>query len=237
MKLGIMQPYFFPYIGYWQLMNAVDKYILYDNIQYTKNSWIRRNRILVNGKDFLFTLPIKKESDYLDIKDRHICENSKKEKQKILNIIKNTYKNAPYFNDTFVIIENILKNSDDNLFNYIYYSIMLIKEYLEIPTEIIISSNVDINHELKSQDKVIALCNKMKATEYYNAIGGMELYSYDVFKKNGIVLSFLRTKDDILYKQFNNEFVPNLSIIDVMMFNSKDEIKDMLKQYELISEA
>lgn len=234
MKLGIMQPYFLPYLGYWQLMNAVDTYIVYDNIQYTKNSWIRRNRILLNSKDYLFSIPLKKESDYLNIVDRHLSDNAINEKQKILNVIKNSYKKAPYFDEVYRLIEKIINYNTNNLFFYIYNSILTIKEYLDIQTKIIISSELLIDHTLKGKDKVLAFCKERNADEYYNSVGGMELYDKDEFAANGIKLSFLKMNDDIVYKQFNNEFVPYLSIIDVMMFNSRQECQDMLKRYTLI---
>lgn len=235
MKIGIMQPYFLPYIGYWQLLNAVDKYVIYDNIEFTKNSWIRRNRILQGEKDYLFSLPLKKDSDYLQIVERELASDIEKEKSKILNKIKINYKNAPYFECIYPILEDIFNYYDRNLFNFIFYSIKRIKDYLEIKTDIIISSMLDIDHNLKGQKKVISICKKLEASEYYNAIGGQELYSYEEFNKEGIKLKFLKS-GNIEYKQFKNEFIPNLSIIDVMMFNSKEKIKEFLNNYTLIGE-
>jgi len=138
MKLAIMQPYFLPYIGYWQLINAVDKFVIYDNIQYTKSGWIRRNRILLNGKDFMISLPVKKDSDFLDIKDRYLSDNFLNEKNKIKNQITAAYRKAPYFKLVMPIIERILDNEEKNLFLYLYNSILLVKEYLNINTELII---------------------------------------------------------------------------------------------------
>ena len=233
MRLAIMQPYFLPYIGYWQLMNAVDKFVIYDNIQYTKSGWIRRNRILLNGKDLLISLPIKKDSDFLDIKDRYLSENYLKEKNKIKNQIKAAYQKAPYYKLVMPIIERIIDNEEKNLFLYLYNSIILVKEYLNINTQLIISSSINMNHNLKSQGRVIEICRQLKADHYINPIGGTNLYDKKEFEKHGIKLSFLKT-EDIIYKQFDNEFIPNLSIIDVMMFNSKDEINKMLDKFTLI---
>lgn len=235
MKLGIMQPYFLPYIGYWQLLNAVDKYIIYDNIEFTKSSWIRRNRILLNGKDKMFSIPIKKDSDFLNIDKRELTEDSIKERVKILNQIKVAYKKAPEFEKVFPLLQKIFLCEEKNLFKFIFNSVKIIKNYLDIKTEIIISSKVNIDHSLKNKDKVIAFCKELEATEYYNAIGGQELYSFKEFKDNGIELKFLKT-EEILYEQFNNEFIPNLSILDVMMFNSKEKIKVFLNNYSLIGE-
>lgn len=231
MKVGIMQPYFLPYIGYFQLLNAVDKYVIYDNIQYTKKGWINRNRILQNGKDILISIPLEKDSDYLDVRDRFITEGF--DRKKLLNQIKESYRKAPYWDAVMPLIDDIINYYDKNLFRFIFNSVERICRYLDIDTDIIISSALDIDHSLKGQGKVIAICKKIGATDYYNAIGGQELYNGDDFKKENINLHFLST-NTIEYKQLGNEFVPWLSILDVMMFNSVDKIKDMLNNYKLV---
>lgn len=233
MKLAIMQPYFMPYIGYFQLINSVDQFIIYDNIQYTKKGWINRNRILVNRKDQLITLPIKKDSDYLNVMDRELSESWGKDKNKMINIIKSSYSKSPYFKETSELIFRCLNSPEKNLFKFIYDSIVLINDYLEIKTPIIISSSIDANHALKSQDKVLSLCKAQKADVYINSIGGVELYDKTIFKQNGIELNFIKS-NPLKYKQFNDEFVPWLSIIDVMMFNSKEQIQEYLNEYTLI---
>lgn len=232
MKLGIMQPYFLPYIGYFQLLNAVDKYVIYDNIQYTKKGWINRNRILQNGKDLMITIPLEKDSDYLDVKERSLSVGF--DKKKLLNQIRESYRKAPYFEQVIPLIERIVNFDDNNLFHYIDNSVREICRYLEINTEIITSSFLNVDHSLKGQDKVIAICKELNATDYYNAIGGQELYSSDAFKKEDISLHFI-SSNPIEYKQFANEFVPWLSILDVMMFNPVEKIKSMLNDYKLIN--
>lgn len=232
-KIAIMQPYIFPYIGYFQLINSVDEFIIYDNIQYTKKGWINRNRILANGKDQLITLPIKKDSDYLNIVNRELSESWDKDKNKILNIIRSTYHKAPYFSEIYKLISKCLNNEEKNLYKFIFDSIININEFLEIKTKIIVSSTINIDHSLKSKDKVIALCKARNASIYINAIGGMDLYNKEEFKQHQIDLSFIKS-NPIEYKQFNNEFIPWLSIIDVMMFNSKDQIKEYLNSYTLV---
>ena len=222
-----------PYIGYFQLINSVDKFVIYDNIQYTKKGWINRNRILANGKDQLITLPIKKDSDYLNVVERELSESWDKDKSKMLNVIKASYNKAPYFQETFELISKCLNNPEANLFRFIYDSIVLINNHLEIKTPIIISSTIDADHTLKSQDKVLSLCKEQNADVYINSIGGVELYDKETFKQNNIKLNFIKS-NPIQYKQFNNEFVSWLSIIDVLMFNSKEQIKEYLNNYTLI---
>lgn len=222
-----------PYIGYFQLINSVDEFIIYDNIQYTKKGWINRNQILSNGIPQLISIPLKKDSDYLDVVGRELSESWSNDRKKIINIIKSAYNKSPYFQETFELILKCLNNPERNLFKFIYDSLILINEYLDIKTKIIISSAIDVDHTLKSQDKVLSICIERKATQYINSIGGQELYNKDIFKQNKIDLNFIKT-NPIQYKQFNNEFIPWLSIIDVIMFNSKEQIKNYLNSYNLI---
>ena len=232
-RVAIMQPYFLPYVGYFHLINAVDEFVIYDNIQYTKKGWINRNRILVNGNDRIITLPIKKDSDYLDVKDRFLADAWGKEKFKILNLIKSSYNKAPYFNKVLPVISSILEIPNTNLFEFILDSLHLLNSYLRIETKITISSNINIDHSLRSKDKVIAICKKLNANIYVNAIGGVDLYDVKDFKKEGLDLKFCKSPP-LNYKQFNNEFVPWLSVLDVLMFNKRQDITDYLNKYTLI---
>ncbi len=233
MKVAIMQPYIFPYIGYFQLINTADKFIVYDNIKFTKKGWINRNRILVNGKDDYITFPLKKDSDFLNVDQRFLADNFEEERTKLLRRIKDSYQKAPYFAEVYPLIEGIINYEEKNLFGFIYNSLSEICKYLGIQTEFVISSKVAIDHELRSEDKVIELCKAVKAAHYLNPIGGLELYSKDRFMISNIDLNFIKS-DLIEYPQFKNEFVPWLSIIDVMMFNSIEEIKKMLNAYILV---
>ena len=232
-KVAIMQPYFFPYIGYYQLMSCVDDFVIYDNIEFTKKGWINRNRILQNGSDKLITLPIKKNSDFLHISERQISETAKIDNQKTLNLIEACYRKAPYFKESIEMIIQCLQYENNNLFDYLLNSLKKTTEYIGLEINFVRSSDIDINHNLKGQDKVIAICKKLEANIYVNAIGGTSLYSRDMFNSQNIELKFIKTKD-IKYDQFGQDFVPNLSIIDIIMFNSRDEIKTMMDAYELI---
>lgn len=234
MQLGIMQPYFLPYIGYWQLLNVVDKYIIYDDVNYIKGGWVNRNRILINMEAKYFTLKLNAASPNKLINEIEISDD-KIYKKKMLKTVEESYKKAPFFNIIFPIIEEIIGNDEKNLAKYLKYSIEKICNYLEIKTELLLSSELKKDNSLRGKDKVISICKKLGATEYYNAIWGQELYSFEEFKENGIELKFLKT-EEIIYKQFNNEFIPSLSILDVMMFNSKDKVKEFLENYTLIKQ-
>lgn len=234
MKLAIMQPYFFPYIGYFQLINAVDEFVIYDNIEFTKKGWINRNRILVNGTDAIISLPLKKDSDFLNVNERFLADTWEIDRKKILNRISESYRKAPYFKEIYPILEKCIMYEDRNIFKFILHSVKSMMQFLTIDTKLIISSTISIDHQLRSDEKIIAICKEKSAEIYINPIGGFELYDKEIFKKNNLELQFIRS-NSIKYKQFNNEFIPWLSIIDVMMFNSLNEIKSYLSKYDLIS--
>lgn len=232
MRLAIMQPYFFPYIGYFQLIAAVDLFIVYDNIKYTKKGWINRNRMLHNGKDVMFSVPLKSDSDTLDVCERKLAADFNRDK--LLNQLKGAYRHAPYFGQTSPLIEQIVRYEDTNLFRFLHHAIARTCEHLGITTKIRISSGIAIDPDLKNQDKVLALCAAVGADTYVNAIGGIELYSKQAFREQGIDLKFMQSKP-FEYPQFGDAFVPWLSIIDVMMFNPLDTIQTCIStNYELI---
>jgi hypothetical protein len=229
--IAIMQPYFFPYIGYFQLIGSVDLFIVYDNIKYTKKGWINRNRMLQNGKDAMFTLPLKNDSDFLDVRERELSAEFNRDK--LLNQFKETYRRAPYFAQAFPLIEQVVQHEEPNLFKFLQHSILRTCEHLGITTKIQASSDIAIDHGLKSQDKVLAMCKAVRANAYINTCGGMELYSRDEFREQDVELKFIKPKP-FEYIQFGEEFVPWLSIIDVMMFNPLDSIRECIESnYEL----
>lgn len=231
MKLGIMQPYFFPYFGYWQLINAVDTYVVYDDVAYIKGGWINRNNILVNGHANLITLSLENSSSFKNINEISIIQNGKNA-EKIVKTIQMAYKKAAFYNYVMPILEDLfITNHKISELNY--NSIIKINKYLEISTNIILSSKIDKDNSLKAQEKVIHINKLLNSNTYINAIGGQELYDRDEFRQEGIELKFLKM-GNIEYQQFKNGFIPNLSIIDVLMFNSPETIKEMLNNYELI---
>lgn len=231
MKLGIMQPYFFPYIGYWQLLNIVECYILYDDVNFIKGGWINRNQILSNGDAQYFNVSMQNSSSNRLINEIGVSENQIL-KKKMITTLQTCYAKAPYYNDIIPMLSNIIMNETTNLSKYIEYSIHSICKFLNINTELICSSTIAKNNDLRGQDKILDICRIYGADEYYNAIGGIDLYNKDIFDEQGVSLHFVKT-NSIEYKQYNNNFIPNLSIIDVMMFNSPEEIHQMLDNYTL----
>lgn len=234
MKLGIMQPYFIPYLGYWQLMNAVDKYVIYDDVNYIKGGWINRNRILSNGTAIYFNLPVIGASSNKLINEVEVNINEKII-NKTLKTISGSYSKAPYFDIIYPMFEEIMLYKESNLALFLKHSFEIIADYLDISTEFILSSNINKDNSLKGEDKVIHICELLSANDYYNAIGGQELYSFDNFNKKNIKLSFIKTELDE-YKQLNNDFISGLSIIDIMMFLPREECIKQLQNYTLIGE-
>ncbi|MBV7419530.1 WbqC family protein [Comamonas sp. CMM03] len=230
MTLGIMQPYFLPYIGYFQLIAAVDEFIVYDNIKYTKKGWINRNRLLSNGEAATFSLPLRKDSDALDIVHRELSESF--DRKKLLNQFIGAYGKAPYFQETIALIQDILLYDSSNLFYFLKNSITAVCKHIGIPTRIQDSSALPIDHDLKSQDRVLAMCQATHATTYINPIGGVELYSRDAFEARGIQLKFIQSELHP-YPQNHHDFVPWLSIVDVLMFNPVQDVSAMLKYHRL----
>lgn len=230
--IGIMQPYFFPYIGYWQLMNAVDEYVVYDDVNYIKGGWINRNRILSNGEPMYFNVQLSKASPNKKINEIDIFDDPRLSKKLFLTL-ERCYKKAPYYDDVYPVLENIFSKMNGNLAQFLFLSISEICRYIGITTKLILSSELEKDTSLAAEAKVIDIVKRLEGTKYLNAIGGQELYSKEHFSNNGIELSFLKT-GEIVYPQYGDDFVPGLSIIDVMMFNSKEQIHELLSNYELV---
>lgn len=232
MKVAIMQPYFFPYLGYWQMLNAVDKFVLYDDVNFIKGGWINRNNMLMNGVTHLFTLPLLESSPNKLINEIKVTNNLKI-KAKLLRSFEESYSKAPFKDRIIPLLSEIIMQKEERLHLFLYYQFEKISNYLEINTKMILSSHIEKANNLHGQDRVIDICKRLETTQYINAIGGQSLYNKDDFKKNGIRLNFIKM-NEVKYKQFNNEFVPNLSFIDVLMFNNRNSVAQMLRECDFI---
>ena len=232
MRVGIMQPYFCPYIGYWQLINAVDTYVVYDDVNYIKRGWINRNRLLVNGQVQYITMELEKASQNKLIKETMISQD-RRWIDKAIKTIEMSYHKAPFFNECFATVEKAICNDRVVLSEYLTESIAAFCDFLGIQTNIVISSDIEKNTNLRGQEKIIEICQISGGDCYLNAIGGVDLYNREDFNKAGIELMFLKP-NNITYKQFSDGFEPNLSIIDVLMFNGRDKTIQLLEQYSLV---
>ena len=229
MKLAIMQPYLFSYIGYFQLIHSVDHFVIYDDVNFIKNGWINRNRILIGGKPAWFTLQLQGASSNKLINEVCVGGNA----NKLLKTLQINYSKAPYFEQVFPLAETILLNPEKNIARFIGDSLQKICTCLGIETIFSYSSEIEKDNELRAQDKVLDICRRLDAKVYNNPIGGMGLYRKEAFAEKGIQLSFIKS-EPIVYPQFGNKFVPSLSIIDVMMFNHVGRIHEYLELYELV---
>ena len=229
MKIAVMQPYFFPYLGYWQMFNAVDTFVILDDVNYINRGYINSNSVLVNGKAHKFTIPLNKLINETRLKF------SEKDKESFLKMIMMAYRKAPMFDAFFPVLEVVVRQDSDDLTSFIYKSFIEVKEYLDLKTDIVISSKIEKDNNLRAEDRILEINKRLGSDTYINAIGGRDLYSFEHFSKESIELCFIKMKP-YEYKQYNNEFVPNLSFIDVLMFNDKDKVIEMLDRYELIKQ-
>jgi len=234
-SIALMQPYFFPYIGYWQLIHAVDVFVVGDSAHYIKNGWINRNRILGNGgQPQYFGIEVCNASAerYISETERKV---NRKRAEKMCRTLTYYYQHAPHYNEAMEIIKPILLDEEPDLTRYLVKQLRIVAEYLGIHTEFRLLSEVSEHWDCRATEVIRRTCNHFGFTDYINPSGaGMGYYDKDAFREMGINLQFLRRNEDIRYKQFNNEFVPDLSIIDLMMFCSRDELHDMLNRYHFL---
>lgn len=234
MKLSIMQPYVFPYLGYFQMIAASDKFVLYDDVNFIKQGWINRNRILLNGKDFLFTIPLQDASSNKLIKQTYIHEkNFPIWRTKFLNTLAVAYRKSPQFELSYNLFESILKTEYKTIDELARVGIMKICDLLSLKTNFVPSSEIYNNKNLRAQDRILDICKKEQATVYINPISGQELYSKKDFSEQGIQLFFIHPELNE-YDQNVPSFVSGLSIIDVLMFNPIEAIRSLLKSYRLV---
>ncbi len=233
MRLVIMQPYLFPYLGYYQLLLEADTFVSYDDVAYRKQSWINRNRILINGGASHFTVPVTNASSFRPIRD--VCISDRPPDRwriKLLKTLSSAYYRAPHFDAIFPLVEGILTSATTHIATLGLASIVEVARYLNLRTHCVTSSAAYHNSHLTGQERVLDICRIEGATDYVNPIGGVELYSRQAFRDAGVTLSFLRS-DPVEYRQFGAPFVPALSIIDVLMFNSRTEVQGYLRRYQL----
>lgn len=223
-----MQPYLFPYLGYFQLAYHCDKFVFYDDVNFIKGGYINRNNILSNGKKQLFTLPVLQASSFKKINELSFQSNSKK----VLRTIAQAYSKSPFFNDVMPLIDCVLNSTNKNVAIMASESIAKVFEYLGIKKDFYLSSELEYNREQSAADKLYSMCNLFAADKYCNSLGGNALYSKEKFLNKGIELSFIEMKQ-LEYKQNGNEFVSHLSMIDVLMWNSKQQVIELLNSYRL----
>ena len=229
MNLGIMQPYFMPYIGYFQLMKAVDKYVVYDDVNYIKGGWANRNHILINGEKEMFTVTLQKASQNKLFNEIVIGDDFKK----LMKTLQMNYSRAINFDQTMVLMERIISFPNKQLAVFIANSFREILSYLSVETEILMSSEIPKDNSLRGKDKIIQICEILGADTYYNAVGGKNLYDQEEFREHGITLNFVDSLPQVYSQLHTREFVSGLSMVDVLMNNTKDEVNRLLDSFQL----
>lgn len=217
-RVGIMQPYFLPHLSYFQLIANTDIFCLHDKVKYTKQSWINRNRIVINGRTDYITIPVRHRSDFDLVDEKEISPVFKS--TLMLKTIELNYKKSPNFENVFPLITDILNYNSSNLFEFIENSIFIVSQYLDIKTKIIKSSNSGYDLKLNQSQMVLDICKKLKADVYVNSEGGIELYEPSYFLANGILLRFSK-QIDFSYTNSFGQTDGSLSVLDALMWVDK----------------
>lgn len=207
-------------------MHAADTFVFLDDVNFIKKGFINRNSILLNRQAHQLSLPVNKISQNKRINE-HTVRN---DDTSILTTLKHAYARAPYYENVAPLLANMISYKEANLSYYLAHQLQSICEYLGIKCRFLFSSRLDKDPSVKGQDKIIALCKNLQTSHYINANGGKHLYEPQAFAQANIQLNFINPLMP-KYQQYGNTFVNNLSIIDAMMFNSKEELSALAGQY------
>jgi hypothetical protein len=230
-SLAIMQPYFFPYIGYWQLIHAVDRFVIYDDVNYIVRGWVNRNRLLINGQPSYITVPLQQASQNMRICDLSL-QTSPVWRDKLVKSVEIAYRKAPCFAEVFSVIKSVMGHETNNLSDYLAHQLQTLAAFMGIQTEFVLTSRCYGNNDMSGQERILDICKREGATNYINPQGGQALYDWANFTQNGLDLKFL-VPSAIDYKQFGSLHVPWLSIIDVLMFNGIEGTNKLLENYSV----
>lgn len=228
-----MQPYLFPYLGYFQLLSAVDTFVCLDDVNFIKKGWIHRNNFLLNGEPKLFTFALSKISQNRLIKDHQFADIDGARRD-FMQLMEQSYSAAPNYRDVLDLLKRIFSIKTSVISDFISHSLREICLHLNVKTEIISSSDIAKDAGLTGQDRIIEIVKKCGGGRYINPVGGISLYDGGAFAREGIRLSFLQTMP-VTYRQFGDPFTPNLSIVDLLMFNTNESMDNFLRKYELIA--
>jgi WbqC-like protein family len=237
MRVAIMQPYVFPYLGYYQLLQAADRFVCFDDVNFIKKGWINRNRILLNGEVYTFTIPIRGASQNVTIRDSMIADDASW-KDKLLGNLRQAYRKAPHFERIHPAIETMIRSAEGSIADLAEASLRLVIDHLALTTEVHRSSTLALGAEVKAQERIIAVAKHHGATHYINPANGAQLYREERFAEEGMTLRFLRMDPDLRYAQPGpSEFVAGLSMLDALMNVDRDDLRALLTGYTLFSQA
>lgn len=235
MIVAIMQPYFFPYIGYFQLMKAVDCFVFYDDAQYMKGGWVNRNRILQDGAAAWWTFPIDRDDYRLPIHQRRYARSPARIRS-LLGKLDGAYRDAPHAASTLALAATYFDGEQTMVSTFNQAHLADIARRLGIRCKFLVSSQLEQDRALTGEARVVDLCRRLGATRYLNAIGGTALYDAATFARAGIELGFVQPALTD-YPQLGRPHVPLLSIIDVLMFNPIEQVRAMLDRHAIVQPA
>jgi hypothetical protein len=225
-RLAIMQPYLFPYAGYFQLVAAVDRFVFYDDVNFIKGGWINRNRLLRQGAPAYFTIPLEGASPFMPI-DR--IETAPRERwlRKLLDSLRHAYGRAPHYEAVMPLVEAVLLPESRSIAGIAKRSVTLVSDYLGLRTAFVDSSRIFRNNALQGAARVLDICCQCGAREYLNLPGGASLYAATEFADRGMTLRFVPVSL-VPYRQGAHAFVPGLSILDMLMFNDVPACRELI---------
>lgn len=228
-RIAIMQPYLFPYLGYFQLASVSDIFVLYDDVNYIKRGFISRNSILNANQIQRFVIPVPGASQLKKIKELEFSPDV----GKVLKQLRHAYHNKPFFGSVFPLVERVLQSEDRSITSMCNKMLSIFFDYLGIHSVIMRSSEIDYDKTGSASEKIIKICHSLNADIYINSAGGINLYDREQFLNSQLELKFIEMRD-IIYPQGSDEFHNNLSIIDVLMNCSAETVRDLLSQYRLL---
>lgn len=231
MKLAVMQPYFAPYLGYFQLMAAVDRFVLLDDVSFINRGWINRNRILVGGREHLITIPLRGASQNQHINRIGLSDDAPW-RAKLCKTVEQAYRKAPFYEETMPLVRDILACPESTLAPYLRFSLAALHAWLDLPCQIVPSSAMYEDEGYKGAARILDICRQERATVYINPPGGKHLYAPADFSARGVQLRFLKPRLDE-YAQGGAPFTPGLSIIDVLMHRGRSATRQALFSAEL----
>jgi hypothetical protein len=232
MAVAIMQPYFFPYLGYFQLVQAVDDFVFYDDVMFIKKGWINRNRILMQGNEFLFTIPLEKQSQNKSIRDSQVAWGPEFP-GKLLSQLESAYKKSPHYEKVMPLIRQLLSQQTGSMAELAGKSIELVWQYLGQEKRFHYSSQMIDSQVDGRAERLIHVTKILGSTQYINALNGQSLYEKDFFAAHGVELQFIKPTLSAYMQGKSLDFISGLSIIDVLMWNEPSVILKMLNNYTL----
>jgi hypothetical protein len=233
MSVAIMQPYFFPYLGYFQLVQAADHFVFYDDVMFIKKGWINRNRILMQGNDFLFSIPLEKQSQHKSIRQSTVAYGTEFP-SKWLQQIESAYKKAPHFQEVLELIHRVIQENPVSIADLAAKSVMETWTYLGLEQKFYMSSELKTKPDVDRALRLIHITQELGDSHYINAVNGQSLYDKPLFAAQGVQLDFLSPKLQPYPQGIQSEFMAGLSMIDVLMWNSREEVIQQLKNFDLI---